>query len=62
MNKKNLETKRSNLKAWLQVELESLIKEIKDNGFIVKCVWVDEYGGEQSIVLGNSDSIKIIDE
>ncbi len=49
------------IKEKLQKELDDFMKKVKANDLSIRCSWSDEYGGIQSITLGNSDELNVIE-
>lgn len=44
----------------LRGQLENIRREIEAAGYLIQATWMDEYGGEQSIKLGNTDRLTIV--
>jgi len=43
----------------LQERLDALQREIEAAGYQIRTIWLDEYGGPQSVVMGLSDRLII---
>lgn len=43
----------------LDRELRELRRRIEAAGYLIRAVWMDEYGGNQSIVLNNTDALVV---
>lgn len=40
-------------------ELRELRRRIEAAGYLIRAVWMDEYGGSQSVILNNTDTLVV---